>query len=58
MTDLLVATNNAGKLSEFRRLLSEVPVRVVGPGDIGLELEVDEPHHTYAENAGVKAAAF
>jgi XTP/dITP diphosphohydrolase len=56
--DLLVATNNAGKLAEFRRLLAPLPVRVVGPAEIGIGLEVPEPHDTYAENARDKAAAF
>jgi len=56
--DLLVATNNAGKLAEFRRLLSGLPVRVVAPKEIGLQLMVPEPHLAYAENARDKAVAF
>jgi len=56
--DLLVATNNAGKLAEFRRLLADLPVHVVGPAEIGLELNVPEPHMSYAENARDKAVAF
>jgi XTP/dITP diphosphohydrolase len=56
--DLLVATNNEGKLAEFRRLLAAIPARVVGPRDIGLQLEVPEPHDTYAENARAKAVGF
>ena len=58
MRDLLVATNNAGKLGEFRRLLGSLPVRVVGPEEIGLRLAVPEPHLTYADNARDKAVAF
>jgi XTP/dITP diphosphohydrolase len=58
VTELLVATNNPGKLAEFRRLLRSVEVPVVGPADIGLELDVPEPHDTYAENAAAKARAF
>ncbi len=58
MRQLLVATNNGGKLTEFRRLLSDLPARVVGPAEIGLELDVPEPHFTYAENAAAKADAF
>lgn len=58
MTRLLVGTNNAGKLAEFRRLLAPLQVDVVSPGDIGLALDVPEPHHTYAENAAGKARAF
>ena len=58
MRDLLVATNNAGKLAEFRRLLGSLPVRVVGPEEIGLRLTVPEPHTTYADNARDKAVGF
>jgi XTP/dITP diphosphohydrolase len=58
VTDLLIATNNPGKLAEFRRLLADLPARVVGPREIGLELDVAEPHRTYVENAAEKAAAF
>ena len=55
---LLVATTNLGKQAEFRRLLGGLAAAVVTPDEIGLELEVEEPHHTYAENAAAKAAAF
>ena len=58
MRDLLVATNNAGKFGEFRRLLGSLPVHVVGPEEIGLRLRVPEPHLTYADNARDKAVAF
>jgi XTP/dITP diphosphohydrolase len=55
---LLVATNNAGKLREFERLLADLPAEVVGPEQIRLQLDVPEPHMTYAENAAAKAEAF
>jgi XTP/dITP diphosphohydrolase len=58
VTDLLVATNNPGKLGEFRRLLAHLPAHVVGPADIGLVLDVPEPHFSYARNAADKARAF
>lgn len=58
MTRLLVATNNPGKLSEFRRLLAGLEAEIVAPADIGLALDVAEPHHTYEENARAKADAF
>lgn len=58
MRRLLVATTNRGKQAEFRRLLAGVPAEVVTPDDIGLGLEVEEPHDTYAENAAAKAEAF
>lgn len=58
MRDLLVATNNAGKLAEFRRLLADLPVHVLSPEELGLHLAVPEPHMTYADNASDKAVAF
>ena len=58
MTPLLVATTNLGKQGEFRRLLAALDAEIVVPGDLGLDLDVDEPFDTYAENAATKAAAF
>ena len=58
MRRLLVATTNPGKQREFRRLLAHLPAELVTADAIGLDLEVDEPHATYAENAAGKADAF
>lgn len=58
MRRLLVATANPGKQNEFRRLLSPLEAEVVTPDAIGLDLDVEEPHDTYVENAVAKAAAY
>ncbi len=58
MTRLLLATTNVGKQRELRRLLARVAADIVTPDEIGLSLEVDEPHDTYAENAVAKADAY
>jgi XTP/dITP diphosphohydrolase len=58
VTRLLVATTNAGKQAEFRRLLAHLPADLVTPDEIGLRLEVEEPYDTYAENAIAKADAY
>jgi XTP/dITP diphosphohydrolase len=55
---LLVATTNTGKQREFRRLLAHLPAEIVMPAELGLELDVAEPHDTYAANASAKAVAF
>jgi XTP/dITP diphosphohydrolase len=55
---LLVATTNPGKQGEFRRLLARLAAEVVTPDELGIDLVVDEPHDTYAENAAAKAAAY
>ncbi len=53
---LVVATNNAGKLREFRRLLAAHPWRLVSLAEAGWVGELSEPGQTYAENALAKAA--
>ena len=55
---LLIATNNPGKVAEFRQLLDGCGWELVTPADIGLELEVEEAGQTYAENATIKAEAY
>jgi XTP/dITP diphosphohydrolase len=55
---LLLATSNPGKVREMRRLLAGVPVDVITPADLSLDLEVDEDGATYAENAARKARAY
>jgi XTP/dITP diphosphohydrolase len=58
VSDLLLATANPGKQREFSRLLESLGSRLVLPGQIGLSLDIPEPHPTYAENAAAKAAAY
>jgi len=58
MARLLLATNNPGKVREFRRLLDGVPFDIVTPDDLGLALEVEEHGSSYTENAALKARAF
>lgn len=62
MNDLIVATQNPGKLREFRALLADVVaatgVRLASPADIGPAVEVEETGSTYAENASLKAVAL
>ena len=55
---LLIATNNRGKLREYRDILGDLPLDLVTPADVGLELEIAETGATYYENARMKAEAF
>ncbi len=55
---LLLATNNPGKVREFRRLLAGSPFEVLTPAEAGIALDVEETGSTYAENAMLKARAF
>jgi XTP/dITP diphosphohydrolase len=58
VSDLLLASANPGKQREFRRLLRGLPGRLLMPQELGLDLDVPEPHATYAENATAKATAY
>src|SRR5262245_2701649 len=58
MPRLLIATNNPGKVREFRELLEGCGWQIVAPADIGLVLDVDETGVSYSENARIKAEAF
>jgi XTP/dITP diphosphohydrolase len=58
MRKLLLATGNQGKIQEMRALLKDLEVEIVTPGDLGLELRVEERGSTYSENAAKKAITF
>jgi len=55
---ILLATNNPGKVREFRRLLEPFGFVAVTPEEFGLAVEVEEDGQSYAENAVIKARAF
>lgn len=58
MRKILVASQNKGKLHEIRALLDGIPVSILSPDQLGLELQVREDGHTYRENASKKALAY
>ncbi len=58
MPQLLVATNNRGKLAEYHALLNDCGWQLVSPAEIGLRLSVEETGSDYATNARIKAEAF
>lgn len=55
---ILLATNNPGKVREFRRLLEPFGFVAVTPAEAGVAVEVEEDGQSYAENAILKARAF
>ncbi len=58
MPKLLIATNNAGKVAEFRQLLDGCGWELVTPTDAGIDINVEETGQTYLENATIKAVTF
>lgn len=58
VTELLLASQNPGKLGEMRLLVAGMPFHVVGPRDIGIDEAPDETGHTFIENATLKARYY
>ena len=54
---LVVATNNQGKVREFRQLLEPLGFEPVSLKDEGIEIDITEDGETFAENAHIKAQA-
>jgi XTP/dITP diphosphohydrolase len=55
VTDLLLATQNPGKLAEMRQLVAGLPYRVLGPRDLGIHDAPEETGTTFLQNAILKA---
>jgi XTP/dITP diphosphohydrolase len=56
--DLLLASQNPGKLAEMRVLLEGLPYRVVSPKDLGLHEAPQETGTSFLENAALKARHY
>src|SRR5688572_24016058 len=56
--DLLLASQNPGKLNEMRQLVKGLPFRVVGPKDVGITEAPEETGTTFLENAILKARYY
>jgi len=56
---LMVATQNQGKITEIQAVLANLALELVTPAEAGLvEFDVEETGKTFAENAQLKAVAF
>ncbi len=54
MRDLVLASNNAGKLNELQAMLAPLGLQLKAQGQLGIP-EAAEPFHTFVENALAKA---
>ena len=54
MNKIVIASNNPGKLREFREMLAPLGIEIVPQAALGIP-ETDEPHATFVENALAKA---
>ena len=56
MQDLVIASNNEGKILEIRQMIEDIAL--LSLKDIGFAEDVPEPYHTFEENALAKASAI
>ena len=52
---VILASNNKGKIKEFREILSQFNIEVLSLKDIDFNVEIEENGHTFLENALIKA---
>ena len=55
---VLFGTASQAKLDHVKALLSQLPVHIVSPADVGLAIEVKEDGDTAEANARIKALAY
>ncbi|WP_040197497.1 XTP/dITP diphosphatase [Candidatus Soleaferrea massiliensis] len=53
----VIATQNQGKLKEFKRILTPLGIEVLSQKEAGVDLDVEETGTTFRENAFLKADA-
>jgi len=58
MPKLLLATNNKGKIREYKSLLKGIPYEIVTLAEQGVTTEVNEVGGSFEENAKLKAATL
>ena len=58
MPKLLLATNNKGKVREYKHMLKDLPFELVSPAEVGINTEVDEIGESLEENARLKATTL
>lgn len=56
MKELVIASNNNGKIKEIKQMIQDISL--LSLSDIGFTDEIEEPFHTFEENALAKASAI
>ncbi|WP_124101212.1 RdgB/HAM1 family non-canonical purine NTP pyrophosphatase [Ruminococcus sp. Marseille-P6503] len=55
---LIIASNNKGKIREYKELLEPLGYEAVSQSEAGINTEAEETGETFAENAAIKARAI
>ncbi len=54
----LIATNNAHKVEEFKKIFDNLGLSLVTPKELGIKCDPEENGQTFSQNAMIKAQAF
>jgi XTP/dITP diphosphohydrolase len=57
MKKIIIASNNQGKVREFKQLLEPLGYEVMSQSEAGIFIEAEETGNTFEENARIKAEA-
>lgn len=55
---LIIASNNAGKIKEFKAMLSPLGYEPISMKEAGIDIDIAEDGDTFSENAHIKAKAI
>ena len=58
MKEIILASNNKGKLKEIKDKLEKYGIKVISQAEAGCNIEVEETGTTFVENAFLKAQAI
>lgn len=58
MRKVLLATRNKGKVREIKKILGDLPIKLLNLDDLKIDTEVDETGSTFEENAILKATKY
>ena len=58
MTQLLIATKNPAKVTEFQNLLQDLDLELVSLKDLGIKTDVDETEDSFQDNSKLKAVTY
>ncbi len=56
--NIIIASNNKGKIREFKNMLEPIGYTVLSQSEAGIDLEVEETGTSFKENATLKAEAI
>lgn len=58
MKKIIIASNNSGKIKEFKKIFEPLGVEVISQAAAGVFINPDETGTTFAENSSIKARAL